>query len=111
MKNGAMAGAFFETFAVGEILKSYCNKGVLDPPLYFYRDRDGNEIDLLIEDSGALYPIEIRKHADPNKSDTAKFGLLDKLGAVRRGQGGVVCLYDSLATLKDDDKAIPINLL
>jgi predicted AAA+ superfamily ATPase len=111
LKNGAMAGAFFETFVIGEILKSYSNRGVLDLPLYFYRDRDGGEIDLLIEDAGILYPLEIKKHADPQKSDAAKFALLDKAGTARRGQGGVICLYDSLATLKDSDKVIPINLL
>ena len=111
LKNGAMAGAFFETFTVGEIIKSYSNKGILDLPMYFYRDRDGNEIDLLIEDGGTLYPIEIKKHADPVKSDVAKFSILDKIPTIKRGQGGVVCLYDNLITLGGDDKGIPITLL
>jgi predicted AAA+ superfamily ATPase len=111
LKNGAMAGAFFETFVIGEIVKSYGNSGVLDLPLYFYRDRDGGEIDLLIEEGGALHPIEIKKHADPSKSDVAKFGLLDRIPQMMRGQGGVVCLYDNLVTLHGDDKVIPINLI
>ncbi len=111
LKNGAMAGAFFETLVISEIIKSYSNMGILDLPLYFYRDRDGNEIDLLIEDNGKLYPIEIKKHADPEKSDVAAFKLLDKIPNIQRGQGGVVCLYDNLATLHGDDKAIPITFL
>ena len=111
LKNGAMAGAFFETFVIGEIIKSYTNKGILDLPLYFYRDRDGNEIDLLIEDGGTLYPIEIRKHADPEKSDVMGFSVLDKIPNVKRGQGGVVCLYDHLVTLQRNDKVIPFSLL
>jgi hypothetical protein len=111
IKNGAMAGAFFETFIIGEILKSYSNNGILNPPFYFYRDRDGNEIDLLIEDSGTLYPIEIKKHADPDKSDISKFFILNKIPSVKRGQGGVICLYDNLVTLDGRDKAIPISLL
>jgi len=111
LKNGAMSGAFFETFIVNEIIKSYANKGVLDLPLYFYRDRDGNEIDLIIEDSGTLYPIEIKKNADPSKSDVSKFYLLDKMPSAKRGQGGVICLYDSLTTLKGNDMIIPINML
>lgn len=111
LKNGAMAGAFFETFVVSEIVKSYGNNGVLDLPLYFYRDRDGNEIDLLIEESGTLFPVEIKKHADPNKSDVAKFPLLDKIPNMKRGQGGVVCLYDHLVTLSGNDRAIPVTLL
>jgi predicted AAA+ superfamily ATPase len=111
LKNGAMAGAFFETFVVAEIIRSYSNNGVLELPLYFYRDRDGNEIDLLIEDSGMLYPIEIKKHADPDKSDVAKFYLLDKIPNMKRGPGGVVCLYDNLVTLAGNDRVIPITLL
>jgi predicted AAA+ superfamily ATPase len=106
-----MAGAFFETFVISEIIKSYANRGILDLPLYFYRDRDGNEIDLLIEDGGTLYPIEIKKHADPDKADIAKFTILDKITNHKRGQGGVVCLYDNLVTLKGNDKAIPVTLL
>ena len=111
LKNGAMAGAFFETFVIGEIIKSYANKGILDVPIYFYRDRDGNEIDLLIEDGGTLYPIEIKKHADPVKSDVAKFSILDKIPSMKRGDGGVVCLYDNLVTLHGNDRTIPINML
>lgn len=111
LKNGAMSGAFFETFVISEIIKSYANKGILDIPIYFYRDRDGNEIDLLIEDGGTLYPIEIKKHADPIKSDVAKFSILDKIPNIKRGHGGVVCLYDNLITLHGDDRAIPVALL
>lgn len=111
MKNGAMAGAFFENFVIVEIIKSYYNMGVLDPPLYFYRDKDMNEIDLLIEDNGTLYPIEIKKHADPQKRDLTAFNILDKIPNVKRGVGGVVCLYDNLITLKGNDKIIPVKYL
>lgn len=111
LKNGAMAGAFFESFVVAEIIKSYYNRGILDLPLYFYRDKDMNEIDLLIEDSGTLYPLEIKKHADPQKSDLAAFAVLDKIPNMKRGSGGVICLYDNLITLKDEDRVIPIKYL
>lgn len=111
LKNGAMAGAFFESFVVSEIIKSYCNKGILEPPLYFYRDKDMNEIDLLIEDGGTLYPIEIKKHADPRKRDTDTFTVLDRIPGVRRGPGGVVCLYDDLVTLRCEDRVIPVSYL
>lgn len=111
LKNGAMAGAFFETFVVSEIIKSYYNAGVSEPPLYFYRDKDMNEIDLLIEDGGTLYPLEIKKHADPNKKDVAAFDRVDKIPGVKRGAGGVICLYDRLITLQGNDRVIPINYL
>ena len=111
LKNGAMAGAFFETFVISEIIKSYYNKGILGLPLYFYRDRDMREIDLLIEDGGVLYPLEMKKHADPSKKDIDAFGVLDKIPNVKRGPGGVICLYDKLITLQGDDRIIPIHYL
>lgn len=111
LKNGAMAGAFFESFVVSEIIKSYYNKGVLEPPIYFYRDKDMNEIDLIIEDAGTLYPVEIKKHADPTKKDVESFKLLDKISNVHRGKGSVICLYDNLISLTDTDRIIPIKYL
>ena len=111
LKNGAMAGAFFESFVFSEIVKSYYNRGILELPLYFYRDKDGNEIDLLMEENGILYPIEMKKHADPRKRDIEAFDLLDKIPGIKRGPGGVVCLYDKLITLRGMDKIIPINFL
>lgn len=111
LRNGAMAGAFFETFVISEIVKSYYNRGILDLPLYFYRDKDMNEIDLVIENGGTLYPIEIKKHADPQKGDAAAFAILDKISGTDKGQGGIVCLYDNLISLKDDIKVIPVKYL
>ena len=111
LKNGAMAGAFFESFVVSEIVKSYYNRGILELPLYFYRDKDMNEIDLLIEENGTLYPLEIKKHADPQKKDMDAFALLDKIPGIRRGSGGVIGLYDKLITLSGNDRVIPIQYL
>lgn len=111
LKTGAMAGAFFESFVISEIIKSYYNAGISDPPIYFYRDKDMNEIDLLIENNGTLYPIEIKKHADPQKSDAKAFKLIDSISNVKKGQGGIVCLYDNLVTLTEGVKVIPIKYL
>lgn len=111
LKNGAMAGAFFESFVISEVIKSYYNKGIVEPPLYFYRDKDMNEIDLVIEENGTLYPLEMKKHADPQKKDMDAFNLLDKIPGIKRGPGGVICLYDRLITLKGNDRVIPINYL
>ncbi len=111
LKNGAMAGAFFESFVVSEVIKSYYNAGIIDPPIYFYRDKDMNEVDLIIEQNGTLYPIEIKKHADPQKSDAKAFRFIDSIPNVKRGQGGIVCLYDNLITLAEGVKVIPIKYL
>lgn len=111
LKNGAMAGAFFESFVISEIIKSYYNRGIVEPPLYFYRDKDMNEIDLVIVEDGTLYPLEMKKHADPQKKDMSAFDIIDNISGVKRGPGGVICLYDNLVTLKGSDRVIPVSYL
>lgn len=111
LKSGAMAGAFFESFVISEIIKSYYNRGIVEPPLYFYRDKDMNEIDLVIVEDGTLYPLEMKKHADPQKKDMDAFVIIDNIPGVKRGPGGVICLYDNLVTLKGSDRVIPISYL
>ncbi len=111
LKHGAMAGHFFENFVIMEVVKSYYNQGYTTPPLYFYRDKDMCEIDLLIEDGGTLHPIEIKKHADPDKKDIAAFAKLDKISNMKRGEGGIICLYDKVVSLSEKDKVIPIGYL
>ena len=111
LKNGAMAGAFFESFIVSEVIKSYYFRGVLEPPIYFYRDKEMNEIDLIIENAGVLHPLEIKKHADPTKKDIEAFSVLDKIPGIVRGNGGVICLYDKLVSLTDKDRIIPVKYL
>ena len=111
LMNGAMAGAFFETFVISEIIKSYYNAGVLDLPLYFYRDKEQNEIDLIIWQNGMLHPVEIKKHADPNKNDVKAFAQLDKLKDLKRGTGCVICMYDRFTTLERDVMVAPISFI
>lgn len=111
LEAGAMAGAFFETFIVSEIIKSYYNQRILDIPIYFYRDRDGKEIDLLIVQDGKIYPLEIKKTANPNKSMVRQFSVLDKISGMERGTGGVICLYESLVPFTAKDMIIPLTYI
>lgn len=96
LERGAMNGAFFETWAVTEIYKSYTNMGK-NPPLYFYRDSNNKEIDLLIYQNATLYPIEIKKGTQP-KNATKNFSVLKKFAdsdnnqKVAAGNGAVLCL-------------------
>lgn len=66
---------------------------------------------MIIEDGDTLYPIEIKKHADPQKRDISAFHVLNNIAGKKRGAGGVICLYDKLITLNGDDKVIPIQYL
>jgi predicted AAA+ superfamily ATPase len=111
LQHGAMAGAFFESFVISEILKSYANDGVLDPPLYFYRDKEQSEIDLLIQRDQVLHPIEIKKSADPRPADVKAFGELNKIPGVTRGSGGLICLYERPVPLSGEDMVIPLTYI
>lgn len=111
LEAGAMAGAFFETFVVAEILKSNYNAGVLEPSLYYYRDKDGKEVDILIEQNGALYPVEIKKTSNPGREHINNFSALEKIKGVAVGPGGVVCLYEKSVRLNDKNVTIPVNWL
>ncbi|MBU0677588.1 MAG: ATP-binding protein [Verrucomicrobia bacterium] len=55
----ALRGNIFECYVVSELTKAYLHQG-LEPPLYFWRDSTGHEIDLIIEDGEKLHPIEIK---------------------------------------------------
>ena len=111
LRNGAVSGAYFETYVFGEILKSCYNNGIIDPAIYFYRDRNGNEIDLILEEAQTLYPIEIKKHASPSKRDIAAFAYLDAIPGRKRGEGCVVCMYDGVVMLSERDRALPVSYI
>ena len=105
--NGAMSGHFFESFVVGEILKSYANAG-LEVDLYHLRDGHQKEIDLLIHENNVLYPIEIKASAEPDSKDIKNFAMLDEIKNVTIGEGGVICLAKDLLPLKGPHKVIPL---
>ena len=67
LEAGAMSGAFFETWVVSEIYKSYLNAGQ-KPPLYFYRDSNKKEIDVIIYQDGTVTPVEIKKSSAPKNA-------------------------------------------
>lgn len=92
LASGAMRGAIFETFVVGEILKSYLHNG-LGPQLYYYRDNNGKEIDLIISQDNTLYPVEIKMSANPTLAMTKNFSVLQETG-FSQGTGALICLTD-----------------
>lgn len=111
LESGSMAGNFFENFVIAEIIKSYYNVGELRPPLYYYRDKEKREIDLIIEQNGTLYPIEIKKSANPSKDMIKNFEVLEKVNGKEVGEGAVICMYDSIIDLDNKNKAIPYSYL
>lgn len=103
---GAMNGAILENFAVSEIMKGYHNAGK-EPFMYFYRDRDAKEIDVIIEGDGMLCPLEIKKTATPDKRIVRTFNVIDK-SPLNLGTGAVLCMADRFGAFDKDNLIVPI---
>ncbi|HVJ50589.1 ATP-binding protein [Desulfitobacterium sp.] len=106
---GAMSGAFFETWVVSEIIKSYYNAGK-KAPLFYYRDKDQREIDLIIHENNTLYPIEIKKSGNPSKDAIRHFGVLEKTG-LNIGNGCVICLASDFLPIDKKNWLVPAWLI
>ena len=107
LKHGAMNGAFFECFVVSEILKSYANAGV-EVDLYYLRDGNGREIDILIHENNTLYPLEVKISPEPSPRDIKHFAMLEEIPSVSIGEGGVICMAEDLLPFTNKHKIIPL---
>ena len=117
LKNSAVAGNMFETFVVSEILKSYSNEGRdYRFNIFYYRGKDKNaseenEIDLIIEENGILYPVEVKMSGNPKASMGAANPVLDKIPDKKRGVGVILCLIDRKTYLRENLIALPIEYI
>lgn len=125
LKNGAMAGAMFETFVINEILKSYSNEGLeYDFNVFYYNGKDkkkkkengeeievDGEIDLILQENGILYPIEIKMSATPKADMASEFDVLDGIPDKKRGIGAIICLYDKKLFLRENLIALPLEYI
>lgn len=109
LETGAMSGAIFETYVVSEIIKSYLHNGK-QIQIYFYRDKEKKEIDVLIEENGKLYPVEIKKNANPTIKDVKNFSVLDST-SMPKGQGAIICFSNNYLPLTNDITIIPVSYL
>lgn len=110
LKDGVMNGAFFETYVVSEVIKSFLNNGV-DPAqyLYYYRDIDKKEVNILLVKGGVLYPVEIKKGVSPTKP-TKNFSVLEKYKIpIKRGM--VIDNTDAVRAINDNAFYFPVSLL
>ena len=114
LANGAMSGAFFETFVISEILKSYSNRGIdYRYCVSYYRGRDKkktseNEIDLIIEENGTLYPVEIKRSSKVTADQTSVFSVLDGIPDKKRGMGAVICMCPQPGVLRENILRLPV---
>lgn len=109
LENGAMNGAILENYAVSEIAKSYMNCG-MQHYMYYYRDKDMKEIDIILEHDGVLDPIEIKKTANPGKELTRVFAVLGK-ASLCRGNGAILCMKPDLSAIDSRNFIVPIWMI
>ncbi|MCM1088002.1 MAG: ATP-binding protein [Muribaculaceae bacterium] len=121
LEKGAMSGAFFESYVFSEIYKSYLNVGK-EPPVFYYRDKDRKEIDLLIYQNGMLFPIEMKKAASPGQAAVKNFRVLAPIEKptafdgletlkIEIGTGGVICMANDLLPVDEKNWYVPVWLL
>lgn len=107
----AMAGAMFENYVISEIIKGYANHGIDTRSRFcYYRDNNGKEIDLMILENGKLYPVEIKKSADPGKNALKNFSILGSLPE-NIGEGAVICMTTMAVPLDDKNKLVPLKCI
>ena len=109
LESGAMNGAILENYVVSEITKTYLNSGK-QPFIYYYRDKDAKEIDVILEHDGVLNQIEIKKTSNPGTELTKVFGLLDK-ASTPRSKGAVICMKPVLGAIDKDNYIVPIWMI
>ena len=104
LERGAMSGAILETYVVSEIIKSYWHNGK-EPRVFFYRDKQKREVDVILEENGTIYPVAIKKTATPSKQHAQHFAALQQLN-VSVGCGAVVCFRANYLPLTSDVYAV-----
>lgn len=109
LESGAMNGAILENYVVAEIMKTYLNCG-REPYLYYYRDKDAKEIDIILEHDGVLNPIEIKKTSNPGTELIKVFDLLDK-SSTPRSKGAVICMKPGLSAIDRDNYIVPVWMI
>ncbi len=120
LEAGPMSGPFFETWVVSEIYKSYLNAGI-ESPLYYYRDKEKKEIDLLLHANGTLSPVEIKKTASPDKTMIRNFAVLSPLNEAAEnpatpwspsvGNGALVCQISDLLPVDQKNMYVPVSYI
>jgi hypothetical protein len=109
LEAGAMNGAILETFVFAEVLKSWWNAGK-QPQLFYYRDKEGREIDLLIMQDRRIYPVEVKKTGSPRPDAAASFAALDRFKS-SIGPAAIVCLCREVLPIRKGVTAVPLGTL
>ena len=109
LESGAINGSILENYVVSELLKTYHNQAK-ECLIWYYRDKEMNEVDMIIESDGMLHPLEIKRSVSPGSELIGTFEILDK-GSVPRGKGALLCMRPELSAINSDNYIIPIWMI
>lgn len=112
LENGAMSEKFFITWITMEILKSYSNEGEI-PPIYYLRNFNGKEIELIIYRNGIAYPVAIKKSVNPIKS-IKMFDILEPVSKdtnIDIGPGAIVCFNKEIVPITTNISYVPAGIV
>ena len=109
LANGALNGAILENYVVSEVLKTYQNDAK-ECLLWYYRDKEMHEIDMIIESDGMLHPLEVKRSVNPGSKLIGAFDILNK-GSVPKGKGALLCMRPTLSAVNSDNYIIPIWMI
>ena len=109
LANGALNGAILENYAVSELLKTYQNNAK-ECLLWYYRDKEMHEIDMMIESDGMLHPLEVKRSVNPGNGLIGAFDILNR-GSVPKGKGALLCMRSTLSAVNSDNYIIPIWMI
>jgi predicted AAA+ superfamily ATPase len=111
LEQSVQAGAFLEGVVLAEVIKSHLNAKGTFPDIYYYRDSNRNEVDLVLVDGADLYPIEVKKAGLARSADIKGFSQLDNLSGFTRRSGAVLCTCTEPLPLPEGNWAVPIHYL
>ncbi len=109
LANGALNGAILENYVVSELVKTYHNNAK-ECLMWYYRDKEMHEIDMIIENDGMLHPLEVKRSVNPGSELIGSFDILDK-GSVPRGKGAILCMRPTLSAVNRDNYIVPIWMI
>ena len=109
LANGALNGAILENYVVSELMKTYQNNA-RECLLWYYRDKEMREIDMIMESDGLLHPLEVKRSVNPGREAAQAFDILNK-GSVPRGKGALLCMRPGLSAIDAETYIVPVWMI